>query len=91
LWDPGSEIRNKPIPDPGVKKTLDPGSGTLIAGMDNTSPGLLGDKGPELVQVDGGAAVVGNVGVHVEVPHAHLSEVPGVVLIEVDPERINLI
>jgi hypothetical protein len=59
--------------------------------MDNTSPGLLGDKGPELVQVDGGAAVVGNVGVHVEVPHAHLSEVSGVVLIEVDPERVNLI
>jgi hypothetical protein len=52
------------------------------------APGLLGDEGPELVQVDGGAAVVGNVGVHVEVPHAHLSEVPGVVLVEVDPDRV---
>ncbi len=32
VWDPGSEIRKKPIPDPGVKKAPDPGSGsaTLI-------------------------------------------------------------
>jgi hypothetical protein len=29
VWDPGSEIRKKPIPDPGVKKAPDPGSGTL--------------------------------------------------------------
>jgi hypothetical protein len=29
-WDPGSEIRKKPIPDPGpgVKKAPDPGSGS---------------------------------------------------------------
>ncbi len=25
VWDPGSEIRKKPIPDPGVKKAPDPG------------------------------------------------------------------
>jgi hypothetical protein len=32
VWDPGSEIRKKPIPDPGVKKAPNPGSGsaTLI-------------------------------------------------------------
>jgi hypothetical protein len=32
LWDPRSGIREKPIPDPGVKKAPDPGSGsaTLI-------------------------------------------------------------
>jgi hypothetical protein len=30
VWDPGSEIRKKPIPDPGVKKAPDPGSATLI-------------------------------------------------------------
>jgi hypothetical protein len=29
VWDPGSEIRKKPIPDPGVKKAPDPGSATL--------------------------------------------------------------
>jgi hypothetical protein len=30
VWDPGSEIRKKPIPipDPGVKKAPDPGSGS---------------------------------------------------------------
>jgi hypothetical protein len=33
VWDPGSGIRKKNlfrIPDPGVKKTPDPGSATLI-------------------------------------------------------------
>jgi hypothetical protein len=30
VWDPGSEIREKPIPDPGVKKAPDPGSATLV-------------------------------------------------------------
>jgi hypothetical protein len=32
IWDPRSGIRKKPIPDPGVKKAQDPGSGsaTLI-------------------------------------------------------------
>ncbi len=30
VWDPGSEIRKTPIPDPGVKKTPDPGSGSAI-------------------------------------------------------------
>jgi hypothetical protein len=28
VWDPGSEIRKKPNPDPGVKKAPDPGSGS---------------------------------------------------------------
>jgi hypothetical protein len=40
-----------------------------------------------LVQVNGWAAVVGDVGMHVEVPHAHLSEVPGVVLVEINPVK----
>jgi hypothetical protein len=33
IRDPGSGIRNKPIPDPGVKKAPDPGSGsaTLVS------------------------------------------------------------
>ncbi len=32
IWvkDPGSEIRKKPIPDPGVKKAPSPGSATLL-------------------------------------------------------------
>jgi hypothetical protein len=32
IWvcDPGSGIRKKPIPDPGVKKAPDPGSATLV-------------------------------------------------------------
>jgi hypothetical protein len=34
IWDPGSEIRKKfipdPDPDPGGKKAPDPGSATLI-------------------------------------------------------------
>jgi hypothetical protein len=28
VWDPRSGIRKKPIPDPGVKKAPDPGSGS---------------------------------------------------------------
>jgi hypothetical protein len=28
VWDPGSGIRKKPIPDPGVKRAPDPGSGS---------------------------------------------------------------
>jgi hypothetical protein len=28
VWDPRSGIRKKPIPDPGLKKTPDPGSGS---------------------------------------------------------------
>jgi hypothetical protein len=35
VWDPRSGIRKKPIPDPGVKKAPDPGSGsaTLFSPM----------------------------------------------------------
>ncbi len=40
-----------------------------------------------LVQVNGWAAVVGDVGMHVKVPHAHLTEVSGVVLVEVNPVK----
>jgi hypothetical protein len=43
--------------------------------------------GEYLVQIDGWAAIVGNVGMHVEIPHAHLAEVPWVILVEVYPER----
>jgi hypothetical protein len=32
VWDPGSEIRKKPIPYPGVKKAPDPGSGSATLG-----------------------------------------------------------
>jgi hypothetical protein len=34
VWDPGSEIWKNPIPDPGVKKAQDSGSGsaTLVRG-----------------------------------------------------------
>jgi hypothetical protein len=53
------------------------------------SPYLLGHQGPQLVQVDAGLAQVGVVGVHVEVPHADLAEVAGVVLVKVDPEEVK--
>ena len=46
---------------------------------------LLRDKRPELVQVYSRLVEVGVVGVDVEVPHSDLSEVPGVVLVKVDP------
>merc|ERR1740129_145633 len=49
------------------------------------SPGLLGDKRPQLVQVDAGLVEVGVVGVDVEVPHSNLAEVSGMVLVKVDP------
>merc|ERR1719291_1345294 len=45
---------------------------------------LVCNQGPQLVQVDAGLVEVGVVGVHVEVPHADLAEVPGMVLVEVD-------
>ncbi len=32
VWDPGSRIRKKHIPDPGVKKAPDPGSGFATLG-----------------------------------------------------------
>ncbi len=48
------------------------------------SPGLLGHEGPQLVQVDAGLVQVGVVGVDVEVPHADLSEVSRMILVEVD-------
>ena len=50
-------------------------------------PGLLRDERPEFVEVDGGAAVVGDVGVDVEVPHTDLTEVPGMVLVKVNPKN----
>jgi hypothetical protein len=36
VWDPRSRIRKKPIPDPGVKKAPDLGSGsaTLVISLD---------------------------------------------------------
>ena len=40
-----------------------------------------------LVKVDGGAAVVGDVGVNVEVSHSNLAEVSGMVFVEVNPEN----
>lgn len=47
-------------------------------------PGLFGHQRPQFVHVDGRTVLVGLVGVHVEVPHAHLTEVTGMVLVEVD-------
>jgi len=47
--------------------------------------GLLRYKGPELVQVDTGLVQVGVVGVHVEVPHTHFTEVSRMVLVEINP------
>ena len=54
-------------------------------------PGLLGNEGPQLVQVDAGLVEVRVVGVDVEVPHTDLTEVSGMVLVEVDPESNKLI
>ena len=48
-------------------------------------PSLLRDQRPQLVEVDGGTAVVGDVGVDVEVPHTNLPEVSRMVLVKVDP------
>jgi hypothetical protein len=47
VWYPGSEIRKKPIPDPGVKKAPDPGSGstTLARNVSKYCSNLLGKEG----------------------------------------------
>merc|ERR1719219_3385243 len=47
-------------------------------------PGLFRDKGPQLVNVDAWLVQVGVVGVDVEVPHTDLSEISGMVFVEVD-------
>merc|ERR1719209_1246530 len=47
-------------------------------------PGLLRDKGPQLVNVDAWLVQVGVIGVDVEVPHTDLSEISGMVFVEVD-------
>jgi hypothetical protein len=36
VWNRGSEIRKKPIPDPGVKKAPDPGSGSATPPKSNS-------------------------------------------------------
>ena len=54
-------------------------------------PGLLGNAGPQLVQVNAGLVEVRVVGVDLEVPHTDLTEVSGMVLVEVDPESNKLI
>ena len=40
-----------------------------------------------LVKVDSGAAVVGDVGVNVEVSHSNLAEVSGMVFVEINPKN----
>merc|ERR1719376_392980 len=47
-------------------------------------PGLFRDKGPQLVNVNAWLVQVGVVGVDVEVPHTDLSEISGMVFVEVD-------
>jgi len=53
-----------------------------LAGILN--PGLFRNKGPQLVNIDAWLVQVGIVGVDVEVPHTDLSEVSGMVFVEVD-------
>merc|ERR1719244_2107419 len=47
-------------------------------------PGLFRDQGPQLVNVDAWLVQVGVVGVDVEVPHTDLSEISGMVFVEVN-------
>ena len=54
----------------------------VVAGI--LCPGLLRHQTPQLVKVDAGLDQVGVVWVHVEVPHSNLSEVSGMVFVEVD-------
>jgi hypothetical protein len=44
IRDPRSGIRKKPIPDPGVKKALDPGSGSASLMQTGSSKTLIGWK-----------------------------------------------
>jgi len=57
----------------------------LVLNTGILEPGLFRDERPELVKVDSRLVQVGVVGVHVEVPHSHLSEVTRMVFVEVDP------
>ena len=46
--------------------------------------GLFGNKGPQLVQIDGRTVLVGSVGMDVEVPHTDFAEITWMVLVKVD-------
>merc|ERR1740129_501273 len=46
--------------------------------------GLFGNKGPQLVRIDGRTVLVWSVGMNVEVPHTDFAEITWMVLIKVD-------
>ena len=57
-------------------------------------PLFFRDKGPNLFHVDDGTEIVGSMGMLVEVPHTNLTEISGMVLVEIDSKqrkRINTI
>lgn len=58
--------------------------GGLLVISSVLGPCLLGDEAPQLVKVDAGLDQVGVVGVDVEVPHADLAKVSGMVFVKVD-------
>jgi len=62
----------------------DVNNGGLILHPSILEPSLFRDEGPEFVQVDSGLVEVRVVGMNVEVPHANLSEVSGMILVKVD-------
>ena len=67
-----------------VSGTGDVDHGSLLGVLLIFHPRLLRYQGPQLVQIDGRLVLVGRVGVNMEIPHANLSEVAGMIFIEVD-------
>lgn len=67
-----------------VSRAADVDDGCLLGVLLVLDPGLLGYQRPQFVEVDGRTVLVRLVGVHVEVAHTDLTEVAGMVLVEVD-------
>ena len=57
-----------------VTSSGDVNDGSLLLVVGVLGASLLGDQGPQLIDIDGGAELVHLVGVNVEVPHADLEK-----------------
>merc|ERR1719209_807636 len=85
LHDDGLLGKNTLAQHLAVTSSRDVDDRSLILHTSILEPGLFRNERPELVKVDSRLVQVGVVGVHVEVPHSHLSEVTRMVFVEVDP------
>lgn len=88
-FQPQAILNSSPAQARKTSKTHSPDhidDGRIARVLSHLGPVAVGHEGPQLVRVDG--RTVARVLLHVEVPHAHLAEVPRVVLVPVDPVMV---